>query len=153
VLPGARGIGADDRRPAFSTPGLGRLVTVAVVTLVGAAVAVEAVAASSRAAFEFELMKFLLFMVGGGLVIAILLVFGSRARRRSTDDPFAGTAFSTDTINFAHVRVAGVGGAGLVLASVGVALQYSLTTVVLASGLVGGLALALILIRLRQRRA
>ena len=38
--------------------------------------------------------------------------------------------FSTDTVNIAHVRVAGVGGAGLVLAAMAVAAQYQLTAVV-----------------------
>jgi hypothetical protein len=142
----ARGSGARDTRP-------GRILSVVLVTLGSTIVVVEAIDAIGRGKFEFGTLFFLLVAITGGAGIAWLLVLGSRARRRFTNDPFEGTAFSTDVLNFAHVRVAGVGGAGLVLASTGVALQFQLTTVVLALGLAGGLMWALILIRLRQRRA
>jgi hypothetical protein len=154
LLVTAWGSGTRVIRGERSAPGTARVASVVLVTLVSAMVAVEAVAAIGRGTSEFgALLFFLLLAVVGGAGIALLLVIGSRARRRFTSDPFEGTAFSSDAVNFAHVRVAGVGGAGLVVLSIGVALQFQLTTIVLALGLAGGLAWALVLIRLRQRRA
>ena len=94
----------------------------------------------------------LLFLSGpaGGLLIAALLL-----RKRSMDahsafnpDPFRR---DFDTLNFAHVRVAGFGGAGLLLAAFVVALQFPLTTVAVLCGVVGGAVLGVTLIQHRRR--
>ena len=83
-----------------------------------------------------------LLSLSGGVLIA-LLRFRHAAKRSDlpvTLDPFARTAFSVDTLNISHIRVAGLGGAGLVLTAAGVALQYPLTTAALTLGLLGGMA-------------
>ena len=83
-----------------------------------------------------------LLSLAGGVLIA-LLRFRHAAKQSDlpvTLDPFARTAFSVDTLNISHIRVAGLGGAGLVLTAAGVALQYPLTTVALTLGLFGGMA-------------
>ena len=81
----------------------------------------------------------------GGLTIALLL-HRQRGTRQPTD-PFGREGFTTDVINMAHVRVAGVGGLGLVAMATLVALfvpaiRYSILAgltlvVVLAVGLIG----------------
>jgi hypothetical protein len=79
-------------------------------------------------------------MALGGILMAALRFGFARSRSPVTVfDPFARETFATDTINFAHVRVAGLGGAGLVLAAMVAALEFQLTTVALGLGLCGGI--------------
>jgi hypothetical protein len=94
---------------------------------------------------------FVAMAVLGGMLIA-----GLRLRRRSTEahssfnfDPFKGEDFIG--LNFARVRVAGLGGVGLLLAALVVALQYPLTTASVLCGVVGGGLYAAVLIRQRRR--
>ena len=97
--------------------------------------------------------ELLLVAAAGGLLTALLLaaVHGMRRPIVAMPDPFARTAFSVDTINISHIRVAGLGGLGLVLAAAVVVLQYELLTAVIGMGLVGGLACAVWLIHHRRR--
>ena len=92
-----------------------------------------------RWAGNFE--SFFVLALLGGIVLAGLR-FALRDPGQDTiavADPFARDLFSTDTVNMAHIRVAGVGGAGLVLAAMVVAFQYQLTAAVVVLGVAGGL--------------
>ena len=87
----------------------------------------------------------------GGLVIA-LLIFRLQ-RRTSTEvspDPLARDGISSDFINMAHIRVAGIGGLGLVAMAVVVAFDVPRIGQTLAVGAVAGSALAVVLIALRR---
>ena len=95
----------------------------------------------------------LLYLACGALVA--LLIFRTAAKGSHhlvTPDPFARDALRVDTLNYAHIRVAGLGGAGLVLASAAVALQYQLTTAVVTLGLLGGVIGGVATILVRKRR-
>lgn len=91
-------------------------------------------------------------LAGGALVATLLLMadarhgHASRVVDRFERDDVGGT------INISRVRVAGIGGLGLVLAAGGVALQYELTTAAIAAGLVGGVCLGVLLIAFRKPR-
>jgi hypothetical protein len=71
---------------------------------------------------------------------------------RWLSDPFAGDPVALDPMNMSHVRVAGLGGLGLVLVAVGVAFQFRLVGVSLALGLAGGMMGGLALIWYRRHR-
>lgn len=86
----------------------------------------------------------------GGLAIAFLLFHRQRASRQPTD-LFYRERLSTDLINMAHVRVAGVGGLGLVAMATWVAffvpaIRYSMLT-----GLTLGVMFAAALVAYRRR--
>ena len=102
---------------------------------------------------EFEAF-FVVVALGGALLAALRFVAGRDRTPATVADPFAREMLSTDTINIAHIRVAGVGGAGLVLAAMLAALEFQLTTVAVVLGLCGGMlgAFAVIVSR-RLRRA
>jgi hypothetical protein len=106
--------------------------------------------------WSVELGGFLLLTVLGGIVLAGAFAWANRHSRRSNThnvpDQFARDAFSTDTLNFAHVRVAGIGGLGLVLAALAVALDFAFVAVVLGAGLAGGVFAAVAVILYRRRR-
>jgi hypothetical protein len=85
----------------------------------------------------------------GGLVIA-LLIRGRGRQTPTTRDPFA--PISTDVINVARVRVAGVGGLGLVAMALVVAAFVPSIRQSLALGLTLGVVLAVVLILWRRRR-
>jgi hypothetical protein len=77
-------------------------------------------------------------VIGGGLIAALLLKVHSRPRPTLfLPDAFAGNA-SLDMINASHIRVAGVGGLGLVVAAFAVGFQYPLGTAMLIVGAIGG---------------
>lgn len=86
----------------------------------------------------------------GGLVLAWLLVKLPRRRPGPVDDPFAGMA-ATSVINMSQLRVAGVGGLGLVAMAVATALDVPRIGQSLALGLILGAVFAAVLI-LRRRR-
>ena len=86
----------------------------------------------------------------GGLVMAWLIVKLQRRGSRPTPDPFPNMS-STDVINMAHIRVAGVGGLGLVAMALAVALWVPRIGQTLALGLVLGALFAAILIVRRRR--
>ena len=85
----------------------------------------------------------------GGLAIAWAI---QRLQRRTqhTVDPFPNMS-STDVINMAHIRVAGVGGLGLVAMAAAVALWVPRIGQSLALGLVLGTIFAVVLIFRRRR--
>jgi hypothetical protein len=76
----------------------------------------------------------------GGVVTAIVLARTNAMRGPlpALPDPFARDAFSIYPVNFAHVRVAGVGGACLLVITALMTLQYPLATAVVLAGLLGG---------------
>ncbi len=84
----------------------------------------------------------------GGIIIALVIV---RFQRHSLSriDPFE--SISTDVINAARIRVAGLGGLGLVAMAVVVAVAVPRIGVPLAIGLVLGAVLALLLVAWRNR--
>ena len=101
-------------------------------------------------------MEPLLIMIPGilgGLVLAFLSRTLQRGRStRASADPFRLERLSTDTINMAHIRVAGVGGLGLVAMAVVVALSQPRIRQSLEIGLVLGAMLGAVLILYRRRR-
>lgn len=88
----------------------------------------------------------------GGVVLAFLFV-KLRERRNGSggDAAFRNEPLSTDVINMSRIRVAGIGGLGLVAMAVTVALNVPRIGQTLSAGLVFGALLAAILI-LRRRR-
>jgi hypothetical protein len=96
---------------------------------------------------------FLILTVLGGAAAGCALFLTNRFRRApaSVPDSFARDAFSTDTVNFAHVRVAGVGGVGLMIVALAMALDFALVGAVLLTGLIGGVAAAVVVILWRRR--
>lgn len=85
----------------------------------------------------------------GGVVIAFVFI---RLQRRSLNrsDPFQNDS-PTDVINMARIRVAGVGGLGLVAMATVVAFAVPRIGQTLAAGLVLGAVMAVGLIALRSR--
>ena len=92
--------------------------------------------------------------VAGGAVVALLLTIAHRLRpgQRQTD-AFAqeSGAGRTDVINIASIRVAGVGGLGLVAMAAALALTIPRIGQTIAMGAVLGAALAAVLILWRRR--
>ena len=99
-----------------------------------------------------EALAFLAIGIIGGSLVALVT---TRLRIQLPDttgaDQFARRPLSTDVINMASIRVAGVGGLGLVAVSVAVALTIPSIGVSVGMGLVTGVILALILIYRRRR--
>lgn len=90
----------------------------------------------------------------GGVVVSLLLMVAHRLRPgRRQFDAFAQGRKSgtTDVINIASVRVAGVGGLGLVVVAAALALSMPRIGQTIASGAVLGAGMATVLI-LRGRR-
>jgi hypothetical protein len=112
-----------------------------------------AVIAMAVVLWSVELGGFLVLTIAGGIALGAAFAWANRRGRTasSVPDQFARDAFSTDTLNFAHVRVAGVGGFGLVLVAVAMAFDFALVAAVLGAGLGGGLLAALAVILYRRR--
>jgi hypothetical protein len=89
----------------------------------------------------------------GGLAIALLFVGLRRGRHTGTSaaDAFSGDPLGTDVINIARIRVAGIGGLGLVVMALVVAAAIPRIGQTLALGFGLGAVLAAILI-IRSRR-
>jgi hypothetical protein len=88
----------------------------------------------------------------GGLIIALIVIARPRGRRaKAADDAFSSEFPSTDVINAARIRVAGIGGLGLVAMATVVALFVPRIRFSLGLGLGLGVLLAAVLI-LRRRR-
>lgn len=68
------------------------------------------------------------------------------------DDPFTRGPLSTNVINMSRIRVAGIGGLGLVAMAVTVALNVPRIGQTLLAGLMLGAMLAVVLILRRRRR-
>jgi Na+/serine symporter len=90
----------------------------------------------------------------GGLVIA--LVIGMLQRRAhagsAADQAFRREPLSTDVINMAHIRVAGIGGLGLVAMAATVALNVPRVGQPVAAGMILGAVCGAVLIFWRRRR-
>jgi hypothetical protein len=130
----------------------GRAVTRGIRALVG--VLLVAAAGLSLAVFwSVGLGWFLVLTACGGALIGAVLRLTRRRQRPQpvTVDAFARDAAATDTINVARVRVAGVGGLGMLLVALAVAFDFALVGAVLAAGLVGGFVAALAIILWRKR--
>jgi hypothetical protein len=90
---------------------------------------------------------------GGGLTAAVLVAVRSRQDRA----PFAPDHFSGEgpigVMDLSHVRVAGVGGVGLLILSGVIALQYELIAAASVAGAVGGTVAGIAMIAYRRRDA
>lgn len=99
------------------------------------------------------LTLFVVYGFVGGFALALL--FAGLNRRTKTvpasPDAFRNEPLSTDVINMARIRVAGIGGLGLVAMAVVVAFTVPRIGQSLAMGLVLGVLLAAILILMRRR--
>lgn len=87
--------------------------------------------------------------VGLGALLIALVLFHLQRRALSRIDPFE--SISTDVINVARIRVAGVGGLGLVAMAAVVAFAVPSIGVPLAISAVLGVVLAVLLIVVRHR--
>jgi hypothetical protein len=80
-----------------------------------------------------------LAVIGGGVTAAALFFSHSRWRQASfSDDRFAREGVAGDVLNMSRVRVAGLGGAGLLLVAILAAFQFPLTAATLLIGAIGG---------------
>ena len=86
----------------------------------------------------------------GGVAIALFIALQRRRSNKRTSDRF-GEDLSTDVINMARIRVAGIGGLGLIAMAGVVAWFVPRIGQTLLIGLVLGVALAVVMI-LRRRR-
>ena len=84
----------------------------------------------------------------GGLVIAAVIVLLEQRRHRAPSlvVPYRPLPISTDVINMASIRVAGIGGFGLVALSAAVALNVPRIFDTVAVGLGLGVCMALVMI-------
>lgn len=109
-------------------------------------------AASAFALTDTALGWLIPFTVLGGSVIALARLALRPRRAGLAHDRFAGDVVNVlDPINVSHVRVAGIGGAGLLVVALVVSLQFQLLTAVMTAGLAGGAAGALAVILFRRR--
>jgi hypothetical protein len=88
--------------------------------------------------------------VAGGLAMAAWLFRFNRGRSRNPLDAGARQGGPTDIINMAHIRVEGVGGLGMVLMAIAIALGVPQIGKSLAAGLLLGALMAVVLIRWRR---
>ena len=102
-----------------------------------------------------ELAWFAVSALVGGILVAAVMILADRRRsgRHQQHDAFANSpdARSTDVINIASIRVAGVGGLGLVAMALLLALTIPRIGQSLALGAVLGVGFAAGLILWRQR--
>ncbi len=87
----------------------------------------------------------------GGIVLALIFIRLQRSQHRSADAAFRDEPLSTDVINMSRIRVAGVGGLGMVAMALAVAWAVPRIGQVLVVGLILGCALAGLLIAWRRR--
>jgi hypothetical protein len=100
-----------------------------------------------------EITMFVVYGFIGGFALALLL-FGLNRRRDTapaSPDAFRNQPLSTDVINMARIRVAGVGGLGMLAMAVVVAFTVPRIGESLAIGLGLGGVLAVVLIAFRRR--
>lgn len=89
----------------------------------------------------------------GGLVIALAIHKLQRSGQTgAADDPFTRGPLSTNVINMARIRVAGIGGLGLVAMAATVALNVPRIGRTLSAGLLLGVIFAAVLILWRRRQ-
>ena len=88
--------------------------------------------------------------VFGGLAMAAWLYRFNREHQRNPFDSAVRQDRPTDIINMAHIRVEGVGGVGMVLMAIAVALGVPQVGKSMAAGLLLGALMAVVLIRRRR---
>jgi len=109
------------------------------------------VAAVAFAAADRDVGWFVMLALGGGALIALAL-FATQSRSRDaipSPDSFAGRA--NNIIDISSLRVAGLGGLGLVILSGVVALQFERIGATLIAGAIGGTVAAVVMILHRRR--
>jgi hypothetical protein len=126
-----------------SSAGIARVTTVVVVAFVAVSLAV--------ASIDPAIGWIIPIALGGGAVIAAVLHAAQSRGRHAAPSPDSFVHEGANIINFAHVRVAGIGGLALVLVTAVVALQYQVTSVVLAAGVIGGAVAGIVMILYRRR--
>jgi hypothetical protein len=112
-------------------------------------VTVFLLAAGSDPVDGFFVALALVVLGGLGMVVALVLAHLRPTTARVRDD-LASEMHTSDVINMSHIRVAGVGGFGLVVVALAIALEFDLAGIALLSGLVGGAVGAGLLIALRR---
>jgi len=90
-------------------------------------------------------------LIGGGAIALLVIKLRMHLGGPTGADVFVNKPLSTDVINMASIKVAGVGGFGMVVVSALVALTIPAVGVSVGTGLVTGTLMALFLIRRRQR--
>jgi len=96
------------------------------------------------------ILMVVLFGLVGGVGLAVLFSKVKWSRRRPDADVFAGAA-ATDIINMAHIKVAGVGGLGLVVVALATALDIPQIGQSVGLGLAMAIPFAVVLILWRRR--
>lgn len=102
---------------------------------------------------DITLMLVVPGVIGGALLAVTLLVANRRMTRRKIAAPTDLAPMTPDLINMAHIKVAGVGGLGLVAVAVATAVALPEAGYSLAIGLAGGIVLAAALTMWRTRVA
>lgn len=90
-------------------------------------------------------------LIGGFVIAAGILLQHRRAHTPSVVLPYRPLPISTDVINMASIKVAGVGGLGLVAMSAAVALNVPRIFEATALGLLLGTCMAVVMIVRRSR--
>ena len=100
---------------------------------------------------------FFVLAIVGGTVSGLLMIALQRRAHLAPDiaapDSFARDGLGTDVINVSRIRVAGIGGLGMIAVAVAMAFTIPRIGVSLALGLVGGFFASLALIAYRRRHA
>ena len=120
------------------------VVRVLLTVVVGAAIAVAAFTGPFAAIA-------ILGVAGGGIIAAILhwkLLHWTTLPQGA--DPFAGRG-PTEIVNVSSVRVAGLGGFGMVIVAFALVFEFDQAAALVTSGLIGGAVIAMLLRRNRLR--
>jgi hypothetical protein len=104
------------------------------------------------ASFDAAIGWLIPMALGGGAILAALLLLADSLDGRAALAVDRFGRGDMDIINMSRIRVAGVGGLGLVLMAGAVALQYPLISVALVAGLVGGTFMGILMIVTRRPR-
>ena len=89
--------------------------------------------------------------LGGGALIAAVLI-ATQSRTRDAIPSHDSFAHGGPVIDISQVRVAGLGGLGLVIVSGIVALQFQLISAAVIAGAIGGAVAGVVMILYRRRR-
>ena len=104
------------------------------------------------AAWAGDFVGFSVAVLLGGLAMSLIIAVMHRTFRPETSaDPFVRDVFAGSIINFATLRVAGVGGVGLMIVAALVAVQFQLVAMSVGLGALGGLIGGVAMIMYRHR--